>query len=209
MSNADEFEWINKAARDGSLFIDGQRTPRDWRRAIGSNIVQRLIAKGIDDIGEEPDGYIDWHATIDKFDNSVSTVFLRGQDHYYKLVHFTPLYREKQRAHLYGGRNKFFRIEWFEPQSDTKASWIKMAGYQMGWGDGDVLYCDGRPEGRPDFTDKLSVILDNDFELFIVTILRAIKDLPFWESKPLAHTRAFEERNTIAPTEPLNPNKAP
>lgn len=133
--------------------------------------------------GAIPIGLIEWETTMDKYNNPVSLITM-AHGSKFRMVHFATKSPNK-RANIYAGRGKFVRVTYNEPQSDTVATEINVAGYAVSWGDGENLGAESNPSG-PDLTKELKTIQEDDFDAVILLVLSRIEYLDnMWEIKPL------------------------
>lgn len=121
----------------------------------------------------------------DKYGNEVSIVRLEN-GRYFRMVHYSPKHHFRQKSIIYASRGKFVRVETYHSNNDCALVTIKIAGYEMAWGDGDPSTPVNNPAG-PDLTATLKHIFDDNFDSVILTVLDAIQDRDdLWEHKTLA-----------------------
>jgi hypothetical protein len=127
--------------------------------------------------------------TKDKYNNEV-TKFMMCDGREYNIVHHTknPL-AYHQRATLYGGRNKFLRLYWTQPTSDTQMTIFRAGIFEVGWGDGDNGGCFSFPAGyefsenEKEFAKELSKIPDDDFDSVLLKVIDYTIMNDAWQSK--------------------------
>lgn len=127
-------------------------------------------------------------AEKDRFDNDVSIVELPHRS--FRLVHFTPVGKFKQRAVLYSGPGRFIRL--YFKYSDNPCAMIvfEAGGYQICWGDGDNLSVEHLPDHATTKIDDLMTRLrqvhsDNWEECLVCILLRIEHDDSCWRFKEL------------------------
>lgn len=136
----------------------------------------------------------------DKWDNDVTVIETPSKK--YRMVHHTTPEKYRQKATLYGGRNKFIRIFTSTSANDCVETSIEINNFVVSWGDGDNLgvhkleatWPKGEQAKRktvpPEEDEKelvvaLSQITDDNFEQVIITIIFYLEmNDDKWQSKP-------------------------
>lgn len=123
-------------------------------------------------------------AQKDNWNNEVTIVTLPS-NRSYRMVHHTERSRYKQRFTIYKGRGVFIKGETFSSANECQAETIKIAGYEMSWGDGDFLgITDTKGRNNTELEAVLSSVQAAQFDAVILQVLIAAEqDDSMWEHK--------------------------
>lgn len=136
----------------------------------------------------------------DKWDNDVTVI--ETPTHKYRMVHHTTPEKYRQKATLYGGRNKFVRVFTKTSDNGSVETFIEINNFVVSWGDGDNLgvhKLEGTwPKGQQDkrqtvqpeedetiLVAALCLIQDDNFEQVLITVIMYLEmHEDKWQRKP-------------------------
>ena len=135
-----------------------------------------------------PIGRILWDEEKDRYDNSVSIAILPGGRRLRIVRHERKKpWHSITRSTVYRSKGSFVRIEKRMGRDDTCYDDLKVAGYRMCWGDGELGPVEQNPAG-PDLKSRIDeMAMHQDDENAILCVLTAIVDVDdLWEVRDVA-----------------------
>lgn len=152
-------------------------------RVEDAPILERLA-----ELFPSPIGRILWNEEKDRFDNSVSIAILPGGRRL-RIVRHAPKksWHRTFRSTVYRGKGSFVRIEKTNGRNDCCYDDLKVAGYGMCWGDGELGPVEQNAAG-PDLQERIErYAMHQDDENAILCVLSAIVDQDgLWEVREVA-----------------------
>lgn len=139
------------------------------------------------EINGMPVAFWDPRCQKDKYDNDVTLITV--VDTTYRMVHYTPVSANTQRASIFGGRGikASFRSFWNE-NTPSAPHTINVSGFYTSWGNGNNLGVNYRqnPDNIVDipgldvFLKNLESIQDDDDRRFTIEVLCFIDQHDLW-----------------------------